>query len=189
MFKEQKGITLVALVITIIVLLILAGVSISLVVGQEGVLGKAQGAVSSTERATADQEIQLSIEEAQMAYMNDWTNDQSVKPMKYYSTLAYYTNNCTGAKGASKVKIKTDGTDEIYVIYESGSKVFYIANFKASKPASTYKLAASNAAAGSEEATLYSTLDTAQKAATEAPETGVVDTPTNPGGDTTNPGE
>ena len=39
MFRKQKGITLIALVITIIVLLILAGVSINLVVGEGGILG------------------------------------------------------------------------------------------------------------------------------------------------------
>ena len=42
MLKEQKGITLVALIITIIVMLILAGVSISLVVGENGVLTQAE---------------------------------------------------------------------------------------------------------------------------------------------------
>ena len=40
--KNQKGITLVALIITIIVMLILAGVSISLVVGDNGVLTQAE---------------------------------------------------------------------------------------------------------------------------------------------------
>ena len=44
MFKKEKGITLVALVITIIVLLILAGVTISLVVSDNGVINKAQDA-------------------------------------------------------------------------------------------------------------------------------------------------
>ena len=44
MFKKEKGITLVALVITIIVLLILAGVTISLVVSDNGVIHKAQDA-------------------------------------------------------------------------------------------------------------------------------------------------
>ena len=44
MFKKEKGITLVALVITIIVLLILAGVTISLVVGDNSVIHKAQDA-------------------------------------------------------------------------------------------------------------------------------------------------
>lgn len=44
MLKGQKGITLVALVITIIVLLILAGITISLVIGDNGLLNKATGA-------------------------------------------------------------------------------------------------------------------------------------------------
>ena len=41
MLKQQKGITLVALIITIIVLLILAGVTISLVIGDNGILNHA----------------------------------------------------------------------------------------------------------------------------------------------------
>lgn len=40
MLKNQKGITLVALVITIIVLLILAGITISLTLGQNGIINK-----------------------------------------------------------------------------------------------------------------------------------------------------
>jgi len=47
-FENQKGITLVALVVTIIVLLILAGVSLSLVVGSNGIIDKASGAASAT---------------------------------------------------------------------------------------------------------------------------------------------
>lgn len=42
MLKGQKGITLIALVVTIIVLIILAGVSISLVFGNRGVVTKAK---------------------------------------------------------------------------------------------------------------------------------------------------
>lgn len=42
MFKKEKGITLVALVVTIVVLLILAGVSISLVLSNNGVINKAK---------------------------------------------------------------------------------------------------------------------------------------------------
>ena len=47
--KSQKGITLIALVITIIVLLILAGVTIAMLTGENGILNKATGAVSDTE--------------------------------------------------------------------------------------------------------------------------------------------
>lgn len=44
MLKKENGITLVALVVTIVVLLILAGVSISLVLNQNGVINKAKDA-------------------------------------------------------------------------------------------------------------------------------------------------
>lgn len=46
MFKNQKGITLVALVITIIVLLILAGVAITLAVNQGDLFNHANNAVT-----------------------------------------------------------------------------------------------------------------------------------------------
>ena len=42
MLKQQKGITLVALVITIVVLIILAGVAISLTLGDSGIFQKAK---------------------------------------------------------------------------------------------------------------------------------------------------
>ena len=42
--KNNKGITLIALVITIIVLLILAGISIAMLTGENGLLNKASGA-------------------------------------------------------------------------------------------------------------------------------------------------
>ena len=42
--KQEKGITLIALVVTIVVLLILAGVSISLVLNNNGVISKAKDA-------------------------------------------------------------------------------------------------------------------------------------------------
>ena len=49
MLKGQKGITLVALVITIIVLLILAGVTIALTLGENGLLQRTQEAKNAHE--------------------------------------------------------------------------------------------------------------------------------------------
>ena len=46
--KTKKGITLIALVITIIVLLILAGVSIAMLTGENGILNKATTAKQKT---------------------------------------------------------------------------------------------------------------------------------------------
>ena len=50
--KEMKGITLVALVVTIVVLLILAGVSINLVLGNNGIIDKAKEAQRKSAEAT-----------------------------------------------------------------------------------------------------------------------------------------
>ena len=52
MLKNKKGITLVALVVTIVVLLILAGVSINLVLGNNGIIAKAQEAKTKSAEAS-----------------------------------------------------------------------------------------------------------------------------------------
>ena len=68
--KEMKGITLVALVVTIVVLLILAGVSINLVLGNNGIITKAKEAAEKTaeaqekemtERNLLEQELENSL--------------------------------------------------------------------------------------------------------------------------------
>ena len=51
MKKETNGITLIALVVTIVVLLILAGVSINMVLGENGIVTKAKDARDKTEQA------------------------------------------------------------------------------------------------------------------------------------------
>ena len=51
--KKYKGITLIALVVTIVVLLILAGVSINLITGENGIVSKAKQAAEKTEEANA----------------------------------------------------------------------------------------------------------------------------------------
>ncbi len=50
--KTEKGITLVALVVTIVVLLILAGVSINLVLGNNGIIAKAKDAETKSAEAS-----------------------------------------------------------------------------------------------------------------------------------------
>ena len=59
--KEQKGITLIALVITIIVLLILAGVSIAMLTGENGILRKAGEATTKTSIAEAEEAVKLGL--------------------------------------------------------------------------------------------------------------------------------
>ena len=58
--ENRNGITLIALVITIIVLLILAGISVSMITNQDGILNKAINAKKASEEATKREERQLS---------------------------------------------------------------------------------------------------------------------------------
>ena len=57
--RNEKGITLVALVVTIIVLIILAGVSINLLVGQDGLISRAKLAKEQYENAALDEQNKL----------------------------------------------------------------------------------------------------------------------------------
>ena len=66
--KKQRGITLIALVVTIIVLLILAGVSISMLTGQNGILNRASEAKKNTEAASDLEFLQTKAYEAVTNY-------------------------------------------------------------------------------------------------------------------------
>jgi len=67
--KSKKGITLIALVVTIIVLIILAGVSISLVLGDNGIVTKAKEAKQNMQ--VAANEEQASIANLEIAIENE----------------------------------------------------------------------------------------------------------------------
>ena len=55
MCRKEKGVTLVALIITIIVLLILAGVAFNTLLGDNGLLRRAQGAGEATTKAAENE--------------------------------------------------------------------------------------------------------------------------------------
>ncbi len=59
--KTHKGITLIALVITIIVLLILAGVAIATLTGDNGIIAKAQQAKMQNDKANEKEQIDLAV--------------------------------------------------------------------------------------------------------------------------------
>ena len=64
MLKQQKGITLVSLVITIVVLIILAGVAISLTLGDNGIFNKATGGRDNYMLAANEEQAELANAEA-----------------------------------------------------------------------------------------------------------------------------
>ena len=62
--KNSKGITLIALVITIIVLLVLAGIAISMVSGNNGILNKAAEVKKSKDQTTEYEKVSLAAQSA-----------------------------------------------------------------------------------------------------------------------------
>lgn len=66
MFKKEKGITLVALVVTIIVLLILAGVTISLTLSNNGIFQKAKTAGNTYTAAKTNEATDMNTYAAEM---------------------------------------------------------------------------------------------------------------------------
>jgi len=78
MFRKENGVTLVALVVTIIVLLILAGVTISMVLGDDSILGHAQTASETYPFEDVKSAIALAVTTANTnALANQYDNDAS----------------------------------------------------------------------------------------------------------------
>ena len=57
--KKNKGITLIALVITIIILLILASITVATLTGDNGIITKAIEAREKTEQAGVEEQLKL----------------------------------------------------------------------------------------------------------------------------------
>lgn len=70
---SSRGITLIALVITIIVLLILAGVSIAMISGNDGIASRATGAKEKTRAADMQEQINLAVSDNKMTEYADGT--------------------------------------------------------------------------------------------------------------------
>lgn len=71
MFKQQKGITLIALVITIIVLLILAGITIAMLTGSDSAPAKANEAKQKQDIGAAKDQIYVEVQNAQLTYYDN----------------------------------------------------------------------------------------------------------------------
>ena len=105
--KTEKGITLVALVVTIVVLLILAGVSINTVLGDDGIIKKAKEAAEATKRASAEEEMNRLVLEYQLA-KNDETLESFLKEKVTEGRIDGVTDNGDGTITITK---KVEGKD------------------------------------------------------------------------------
>ena len=112
MLKNKKGITLVALVVTIVVLLILAGVSINLVLGDNGIIAKAKEA--ETKSAEASQNDLTSMDELakelEDAINRTGNTDDDSKFMKENTKVTYSDGDVWIPEG---FKIADDSTSTV----------------------------------------------------------------------------
>ncbi len=126
MMKNQKGITLIALVITIIVLLILAGVSIAMLSGDNGILNQAARAGSNTKVKEAKEQADLKVDEIIGDYYEEkYTNsDFDDKTISDYVKSKLVSVEGLYYVGKTKIVIEPkykDGTGVIGTIGTSGS--------------------------------------------------------------------
>ena len=141
--KKDKGITLIALVVTIVVLLILAGTALAMVIGEEGILAKASEAAFRQEIGAVREKIDLYLIEDQIKAEQEISfkeiNIEDTKNWKYtlkqeiifwgnYDidvnevTVAYINNNF------EKFVSNNGKVLNIYFIQESSSSNKYIYN-------------------------------------------------------------
>ena len=107
--RQNKGITLIALVITIIVLLILVGVSIATLTGENGILTQANNAKNETKEAEAEEIFKL--------IANEW----QIEKAKGKTTLGEFLN---AKKQAGELTADVvDNGDGTYTIEYNGEKI------------------------------------------------------------------
>lgn len=102
--KLNRGITLIALVITVIILLILAGITIGTLGGENGLISKTKTAEEKHIKAEMEEKLNLSIQELQIkkqgnASLQDLIDNQEI-----------LKNNLEGYKySLGTIEVGTDG--------------------------------------------------------------------------------
>ena len=87
--KSQNGITLIALVVTIIILLILAGISITMLTGQNGILNRAQEAKEKTKIAQENENKKLQEYEDVINKYRELPKEEGTTPYLPNDTFSY----------------------------------------------------------------------------------------------------
>lgn len=136
MFKQEKGVTLVALVITIIVLLILAGVSIAMLTGDNGLLTKAKSTDAANKIGEAKENIAMTISELtadfyEKKYVNNDTTVTATSAGEYVKAqlLTKYED---GNKYATAANGTADGTVDITLVQKQDDGKSVIGTYTAS---------------------------------------------------------
>ena len=139
--KNNKGITLIALVVTIIVLLILAGVSIAMLTGQNGILNRASEASYKSKLQDAAEAMSYNVTESLTKYYNKaYADPNSTETADASVAAAIYsgiTSSINSGKAASDSTVtvtnNVTGASDIKDPTESGAKTVVLTYNKHTK--------------------------------------------------------
>jgi len=108
--KRQNAITLVSVVVTIIILIILAGVSINAILGENGIITIAKQAKEDMEQAQTDEQIQLNELYMQMVSEGGTSGEISYDAIKKLSEFKKQIANALTEKGVTTSESDTEET-------------------------------------------------------------------------------
>ncbi len=124
---ENTAITLIALIITIIVLLILAGVTLNMVMGENGIFGKANNAKNKTEVAQYEEELRMCVLELQTdAATNGTTFNMETIKNKFVEKVKELENTTEIEFPTEESETRLDGTYKGYEFYIDEKYVAHI---------------------------------------------------------------
>lgn len=106
--KSKEGITLISLVVTIIILIILASISISMILGNNGLLNKAQTASDETKKSQATETMNLKITNIQIS---SYAETQELPNLQYLADKLCDDNDMEYVLTASKEHASLDKID------------------------------------------------------------------------------
>ena len=121
--NKSEGITLIALVVTIVVLLILAGITLTFVMGEDGIINMAKQAAIATENAQVDDALQLKAAEHLFKDIEDETQTSLILYLRQEGIID--ENNVINVEklvgpGLSTGKGSFDTKKDIYILEEQG---------------------------------------------------------------------
>ena len=125
--KSNSAITLIALIITIIILLILAGVTLNMVMGDSGIFGKANNAKNKTEVAQCEEELRMCVLELQTdAATNGTTFNMDTIKNKLVEKVKELENTDDIEFPTEASETRLDGTYKGYEFYIDEKYVAHI---------------------------------------------------------------
>ena len=121
MLKNKKGITLIALVVTIVVLLILAGVSINLVLDNNGIIAKSKDARNSAIESDEKEKVEMAYVSAALKKLGDTVTAEELQ------------EELDSSVGTGKTDVTTNGDDTLNVLFSDTEHKFNVDEGKVEK--------------------------------------------------------